>query len=431
MRRLILFLLSAALSLVALAQKPKHEMRDNLRLSGSNFLAYPGPGTKSLTPPPDGQQPFYLSHYGRHGSRYMASPREYDYAYDVLRKAGEQGKLTALGRDVLERLVFLRDEVSERYGDLTPLGAEQMRGIAARMVERFPEVFEDDATIDARSTTVRRCILSMTNALLQMTALNPKLRISCDASGGMHYLHYTDRELLQHMRSIRSNEAYADFCKEHSCWQRPMTALFSDTAYMNRALSPERLNYYLFRLAGSLQNHEARKHITFYDLYTDDELYENWLTVNAYWFLGYSFTPLTGGVQPYSQRYLLRQIIAEADSCIRHPHPGATLRFGHDTALMPLVCLMDIDGYGQVIDRLDDAAKRGWVDYRISPMAANVQLVFYRKAPDDDDVLVKVLLNEHEATLPLPDDLAPYYRWADFREHYLQMLDNFDKQASK
>ena len=61
-------------------------------------------------------------------------------------------------------------------------------------------------------------------------------------------------------------------------------------------------------------------------------------------------------------------------------------------------------------------------------MASNLQLVFYRKSADDPDVLLKVLLNEDEATLPLPDDLAPYYRWSDFRDYYLKKLDSYIEQ---
>lgn len=58
-------------------------------------------------------------------------------------------------------------------------------------------------------------------------------------------------------------------------------------------------------------------------------------------------------------------------------------------------------------------------------MAANIQFVFYRKNLKDKDVLVKVLLNEDEATLPLETDCAPYYHWSDFRDYYLKKLDSF------
>ena len=53
-------------------------------------------------------------------------------------------------------------------------------------------------------------------------------------------------------------------------------------------------------------------------------------------------------------------------------------------------------------------------------MAGNIQIVFYHKNTNDHNPLVKVLLNEKEAKLPLPSDLTPYYRWSDFRDYYLR-----------
>ena len=58
-------------------------------------------------------------------------------------------------------------------------------------------------------------------------------------------------------------------------------------------------------------------------------------------------------------------------------------------------------------------------------MGGNLQLVFYRSNPQDEDVLVKVLLNENEATLPIKSDEAPYYHWNDVRDYYLKMLDEY------
>jgi hypothetical protein len=55
-------------------------------------------------------------------------------------------------------------------------------------------------------------------------------------------------------------------------------------------------------------------------------------------------------------------------------------------------------------------------------MASNLQFVFYRRHKNDRDVLFKVLLNESEATLPLPGTHAPYYKWSDFRDYYLKKL---------
>lgn len=50
-----------------------------------------------------------------------------------------------------------------------------------------------------------------------------------------------------------------------------------------------------------------------------------------------------------------------------------------------------------------------WQDYRVSPMGANLQLIFYRDKKSD--ILVKFLLNESEVTLPLKNKTVPYYSW--------------------
>jgi hypothetical protein len=42
-----------------------------------------------------------------------------------------------------------------------------------------------------------------------------------------------------------------------------------------------------------------------------------------------------------------------------------------------------------------------------------------------------VLLNENEATLPLPTDTPPYYKWSDFRAYYLKKLESYEKNFQK
>jgi len=95
---------------------------------------------------------------------------------------------------------------------------------------------------------------------------------------------------------------------------------------------------------------------------------------------------------------------------------------------LPLVCLMDINGYGLATDNLESLDRRNWANYRIFPMGANLQLVFYRDNPDDKDVWVKVLLNENEATLPIKQIGDSYYLWSDFRDFYLKKLDAYVEQ---
>ena len=65
---------------------------------------------------------------------------------------------------------------------------------------------------------------------------------------------------------------------------------------------------------------------------------------------------------------------------------------------------------------------------KITPMATNLQFVFYRNQKKPNDVLVKVLLNEDEATLPIKSDVAPYYHWNDFKAYCMKKLDSYPMQ---
>ena len=428
----ILLRLIAAYVLVLLtctiyAQHPKDDIKQNIRCSAGTLMAYPGPRHK-LTPAPQGKRPFYISHYGRYGSHHLLQKEDYDVPYHVLDVADKAGKLTGKGRNVKLRIEKIRNDAYEELGELTPTGARQQQLIAQRMVERFPEVFDDKAVVDARSTTVTRCILSMEHFLLQLTRMKPQIPVNHNATHrDMYFLNQQDRQLMMIRMDSITQQQYDKFTIPYNKYNHLIHELFNDRDYVKQHVNIQKLNDDLFALASNMQNTELRQTITLYDIFSDQDLYYNWLKDNAWWYINYGGCTLNGGTQPYSQRNLLQKLINDADSCMNLKTPSVQLRFGHDNVILPLACLMDINHWGLATNRLGTLEKKGWSNYRIAPMAANIQLIFYRSNPDDKDVLVKVLHNEEEATLPLPDDLAPYYRWADFRSYYLKKLDDYEK----
>ena len=416
--------------MVLRAQTAAQEIRQNVLCTASNYMAYPGPIQQVLTPAPQGMKPFYISHYGRHGSRFHSKPSMYNEPYLTLARADSLGKLSDLGREVMLRLDIIRKDAENRWGELTPLGVQQQKDIARRMMERFPEVFEGHTDIDARSTGVGRCILSMEYALMEMLQHNPDLNVHHNATHrDMDYLNLQDKKLMALKFNKPAKEWYDRYVSQTAHHTHLMRELFADTLYANKHVNMVDLSVQLFLIAAIMQNTELGQHITLYDLFDYDESYRIWKIGNARWYIGWGAADVNGAVQPYAQRNLLRRLIEDADKVLSQPNSKVELRFGHETVLLPLICLLDINGYGFTTNDLEQLEPNGWINYRIFPMSCNLQLVFYRRSPKDraDDVLFKVLLNENEATLPLPTNQAPYYRWGDFRRYYLDKLERYEK----
>ena len=397
--------------------------------SASNYCIYPDTIEHVMTVPPSGKQPFYISHYGRHGSRYLNNRKAYDIPYNMLCKADSMGELTPTGKRVLAEMQYIISESEGQWGELSELGKLQQRRIARRMMERFPEVFRGGAVVNAKSTTVKRCILSMGSALQEMMRINPQLKVTMDASRStMHYMNFQDKLLRDSMMTHEASKAFKAFSSSRIRNPRLMNELFLHPDSVTKVIDEEWLNYYLLKTGLMQQNTHMANTTTLIDLFSYEEIHQFWQRENAWWYFMYGPSLLNGGHQPYTQRHLLRQIINDADSCLRLPHPGAQLRFGHETIVLPLTCLLGINGFDYQTADLEELESHGWWACLVFPMASNIQFVFYRTDQLDRDVIFKVLLNEEEATLPIPTDIAPYYHWRDFREYYLRKLDRYEEE---
>ena len=451
MRRFILILTIAAAYIAVPAQQlcsVRDEIAADERLSGGNYLAYPEPADGQLTAAPDGYEPFYISHYGRHGSRYLIGKDDYDMPVSMLAAADSLGKLSPVGKDVLRKARLMQDEAYNRYGELSDKGAAEWKDIARRMEERFPQVFAGPAVIDAKSTVVIRCILSMENALQQLVAINPELRIKHDASQhDMWFMNYDDRALQSQRMPDSVKVIYNNYKAERLDYKRIIHSLFNDDSYAESLADADILAEKLLMLASNVQNTRLAGDVTLYDIFTIDELYGYWQSENAWWYINFGAYPLNGGTQPFSQRNLLNAMIQEADSFIRRseacgearaerPVPysadggtawtgnGASLRFGHDGMVLPLACLLGINGLDLQTADLESLGREGWINYKVFPMASNIQIVFYKNAAGD--IIIKVLLNENEASLPLDTDIWPYYKWSDFKQYYKNKISAYE-----
>ena len=87
MKQTRLWLLAAALltlhltTFTAQAQKVVDIIKKHPAYASCNYNIYPDSVNYIMTPPPKDKHPFYISHYGRHGSRYISNRKGYDIPY--------------------------------------------------------------------------------------------------------------------------------------------------------------------------------------------------------------------------------------------------------------------------------------------------------------------------------------------------------------
>jgi hypothetical protein len=422
MKKIYLALLIAITNLsVVLGQSIQQELSDTPEKTAGVNYAYPAKDNVTTTTVPKGYQAFYISHFGRHGSRYLTSDAEYKEVLDLLEEANKNNALTSLGNDVLKRLQQLWKEVEFRGGDLAPLGQKEQRGIAERMYKQYPKVFVKDAQIEASATTVVRVVLSMDAFCERLKEINPDLKI--DRNAGIkwqRYLNYNTPEATAFKAAKDTwKKEYQEFEDKHIHPDRLIKSLFSNADYVAKKVDSSALMKKLFAIAGGMQNVETK--LTFYDLFEKEELFDLWQTTNYRQYVSDANATVNNGIMFENQKPTLKNIIESANTMIASKGKGATLRFAHDGNLITLAMLLHLDGsYNSVSDPA--TFYEVWNNFRIAPMAGNIQMVFFRKRKSDD-ILVKFFLHEKEILVPtIKTDLGPYYHWKDVEAYYKGLL---------
>lgn len=371
---------------------------------GGIYYAYPVPPADCFAPAPEGYRLVCLSHYGRHGSRWMTSDKRYEWLW---KQFEDEKLLTRRGRGVRSRLKKICDNARGNGGQLSPVGVRQQQGLAARMASRFPQMFGSESRVTARSSVVRRCRKSMEAFVEEMKALGIGARISMrtDSADMQWVSHESPDEMLLKLQTDKS-------------WTLPTHRLLASLfRHPETIADTARLFSELYAVASDLQDVDLPG-VSLYDLFTPDEMrycyqrscremrYENgWNLANH-------------GIPAQCAANLWGNIVLCADSVLASGKPGVTLRFGHDTALYRLLSLL---GASPVVDgslNLED----------LVPMAANLQMLFYRNR--QDSVVVAFYLNERPMSLhsvhpafTLDTWNVPFYSWTVLKRHLQHYLD--------
>ncbi len=416
--------ITTVLSLPTVAKVPGYDEVTTHQAAG-NYYCYPYlyETPPAQTPAPDGYEPFHMEHYSRHGSRWHIGYKLFDKSYEILDKAKQNGKLTPLGEKTYEAIKEIRAKAHEgRSGELSDKGAWQHQVIGKRMAENYPQIFNSNTNLDARSTVVIRSILSMFNGLNGIKSVVPDMKIKTDAShADMWYMDYDDDEALA-IRHRADSTVVKEYNRRHGNNGEFLKKLINDEAYAKDSIGNS-LYHSLLTALLNCQSHSDQPWLVD-EIFTPEEVKERWQQKNVYWLMQGGNSKITENRMPFMQSNLLNNIILSADTAMNSTTPSINLRYGHDTVVNPLTALMELDHFGDEINDLESLVERGYHDYLIIPMAANIQMIFYRKPGTigDEDVLVKVLLNEREVELPVGHVSGPYYKWKELRDYYMNKI---------
>ncbi|MBO7046200.1 MAG: histidine-type phosphatase, partial [Prevotella sp.] len=364
---------------------------------GGVYYAYPVTESKLVTAP-KGYEPFYISHYGRHGSRWLPNDERYIW---VNQQFENKKNLTKLGKNVRKRMAKLWMNAQGNGGLLTSLGGRQHRAIAYRMYQNFPHLFTAEACLTAHSSTVNRCKTSMENFVFELRTLNPSIIIDpVTREEDMAWIAYKSQE----QRDFERSQSWPLKIST----DRFINALFTDASHLSKE-NREKLLSELHTIASDMQDVELN--VSLYDIFTEEELLAVYDLNNRRMTLHNGDEIENNGIAARCAISLWKRIEAEADAAIARGCFGADLRFGHDTNLYRLMTLMGFDTKGKPMDE-------------ILPMAANLQMIFYKNARGR--VLVQLLHNEQPTHLNMDYRVEGFYDWEDLKRYVAERLHYFE-----
>ena len=410
MKRVLLICL-ALWSVAAAAQRTgvrEEVLSDWNKSSGLDCLYDFSP--KVSTPGPKGYEAVYISHYGRHGSRYAYTESAYTVFLNLLAEGRRQDNLTPYGESLLNTLQPFWDNVCNKVGDLTPLGWEQQQRIADIMVKDYPAAFGKGSVVDACASASVRSILSMSSFCAAVSRLAPKASV---------YEHQGKLDIqATRPNQVRNPFKYQGpanvfpypessedfFFRRLPGYRDILGRVFKDTDTCLGSMNPHDAFFNIYMFISGMNSLPEEEKVDLSGLVTPQEYATLWEIDNYERFREYLpyRTPCSS---------IVDDMMAKADAALAAGTRGADLRFGHDHVLMALLMIMDIDDFDQAPASADDLVYY-FQSFR-SPMSTNIQMVFY--APKKKgDILVKVLLNGEEARLGKLEPVSgPYYRWTD------------------
>lgn len=405
---------TAALSVISAsaALTVEKEIAECPEKAGGIYYAY-DVQVDSMPPVPEGYAPVYISHYGRHGSRWPVNQKIYKTAGDFFQAQQLAQNIAPEGKAAWKMVTLCAGNAHGHLGELSPLGERQHKGIAERMYQRFPSLFSEKSHVVARSSVEPRCIMSMVAFCDALRGLSNASIEKHATPGDMDFIHHNTPEAKMNTGEdapwMWSFSSYRD-----SVTRCPKVAakLFKEVPQSDSLPIFMRS---LYDVAISVQDIDSLD-ADLLSVFDADELTSLWKASNYMQYIanGRSIESIYSGTE--SVKPLLAEITERADEMLESGEVKVDLRFGHDTDLLRLVALLDIDGRGLELENPDEAAEK-WRNFEISPMGGNLQLVFFRNGAGN--VIVLPRLNEVPVAISdVPQTSPGFYDWELLKTYF-------------
>lgn len=378
-------------------------------------MPYPERTVKNLSYP-DSLTPIFINHIGRHGARFLSSSKPTATLMRILQKADSLNTITAEGRQLMSLCKLVISRTAGRWGALDSLGMAEQRAIASRAFAAFRPLFKD-TKINAISSYVPRCVMSMDEFTHQLTRLDNHVEIYTSSGRQNSQLVRPwddDTEYQDYISSPDWHKVYDDYFSSQVPETVAIRAVGKDYPFSKGEAKDISMTIYKIIAGCSAMSITVDMERYF----TPSEINALWRVENLHHYLTHSASTLSASPSELASRLLSNLISTMSDAADGKNEYSVMLRFGHAETLMPLLSLMHLPGCYYMTNYFDTVGMH-WRDFYVVPMAANLQMILFRT--EKGKLYVRVDLNETPVPL-IPGRNNLYTPWPAAEEYLSRCL---------
>ena len=389
-------------------------------LDGS-MMPYDFSAVEPLPEYPAGYRPVHISYVARHGARFLSSPKKIEQVEKYLYEAAKNRNLSKAGDEFFGFLRTLSDSTGSRWGLLSSVGIAEEERLGMDMARWFPELLKK-GKVRGMATYVPRVVMTMYEFNHSLERAHTHLELYSSAG----------RQNDSLLRFFAVPGPYCEY-RDSGEWEAVYNRFLDQhvpTSPARRLLkiSPEsnlrKLRKMTMEMYGILQASRAAGFEPQTDRwFSEKEFAACWEASNLLHWLRNTPTPVNSSAAP-SVTPLIRRIVEDADEALTDSAASQNVidsYFGHAETLLPLLSTMGLPGCYSMTEDYESLAEE-WHLQEITPLGANLMIVFLKS--EDSEAPVLTLLRLNGRNIPAFQEAPLLMPWSELRGHWLNRILN-------